>query len=740
MMRMYQLVAAGMALLAVGVVEAQQDEERHPFYECGFYPEWGELAAAQGAKDVRAGIQLAKQRLAKISELKPEQANYENVFAAFEDAPREMERAEGYLDVLSSTMDNEELRRVQEELLPEMSLFNASMTADEKLWEVIKAAAAAPWVKQLSPEKQRYVQQVVDTFRDSGADLNSEQKQRLAQIQSELSLLAHQFDKNVLDATNSWQWVVSDSAQLAGMTKEWMAQAQESAMKEGHGSPETPKWLITLQEPSALEVIRSCDVEATRKKCWEALAAVGREQPYDNAGIVARVMELRKEQATLLGFRSFADLMLAHRMAGSGQRAMEFVDDMMQKVKPAFDGEVAQLMEFISKCKGDKIEKLNPWDTSYYMRKLAKERFSFDTELLRPYQECDHVLRGMFSIFEKLYSIRIHERDTVFRAADGVVTQRQRAETSMKSAMQTAAKAVPVWRQDVRAFAVLDAKSGAHLGSFYMDLFPRSTKRRGAWVQPLDYGKPATQEHPHGPHLAALVANLSPATEEKPALFSHYDVETLFHEFGHMMHCMLGDTELRAHCGTSVTWDFVELPSQMNENWTWEPESILTYAVHYETGESIPDDYLQKLQKIRFFFPAFDNMNQLCIAKLDMEMHMHYAEKFWGKDIDEATRELLGPWRAPYSREVPSVMRTLTHCISGGYAAGYYSYKWSEVLAADVFTRFSKEGILNPAVGAAYREKILSKGDSKPAGELYRDFMGRDPNPDALLQKQGLMK
>ena len=723
-MRIDQLATGVVMFLAAVVSGAQQGEQRHPLYECGLYPEWSEFTAKQGADDIRTGMKLAKERLAKIRELKPEEANYENVFAAFESAPREMEQVGSYLHTMASTMDSEELRRVQEELLPEMSLFNASITSDEKLWGVIKAAAAAPWVNQLSPEKKRYVQQVVDMFRDSGADLNAEQKARLAQILSELSTLTHRFDKNVLDATNSWQWVVSDPAQLAGMTEEWMQRAQSDAQKAGYGTPEEPKWLITLQEPSAREVIRCCDVEATRKKCWEALSSVGCKAPYDNAEIVARVMELRKEMAELLGFRSFADLTLAHRMAKSGQKAMDFVDDMMRKVKPAFDGEVSQLLDFISKSKGSKTDKLNPWDTAYYMRKLAKERFSFDTELLRPYQECNHVLKGMFAIFEKLYSIRIEEQPVRYAGQDTPASQ----------------DAVQVWHPEVRAFAVRDAKSGAHLGSFFMDLFPRSTKRGGAWVQPLDYGEPATEGRPHTPHLAVLVGNLSPATEGKPALFSHYDVETVFHEFGHMMHCMLGNTELRSHCGTSVTWDFVELPSQMNENWAWEPESVRTFATHYQTGECIPDDYLQKMQKMRFFFPAYEDMSQLCIAKLDMEMHTHYAEKFRDKELDVATRELLAPWKAPSSCDTPSIMRTLTHCISGGYAAGYYSYKWSEVLAADVFTRFQKEGILNTAVGADYREQILSKGDSKPAEELYRNFMGRDPNPDALLQKQGLMK
>ncbi len=709
--------------MGLAVVQgAVESEEHHPFFDVGGYPEWGELTPQQGAIDVRAGIELAKKRLAAIREVQPQQATFENVFAAFENAQQEMENAEILLGNLSAVMDNEELRKVQEELLPEITRFQASITADEKLWGVIKAAASASWVKKLSPEKQRYVQQVVDAFRDSGADLSPEHKERLAEILSELSTLANQFDKNVLDATNAWQWVVRDPAELAGMSEVWMERARASARAAGFGTEQEPCWLITLQEPSVIEVLRTCDVEATRKRCWEAYSSVGGKAPYDNSGIVARVMMLRRELAELLGFANFADLQLAHRMVSSGQQAMDFIDDMMKKVKPTFDTEVAQLLDFIAQEKGVKSDKLNPWDAHYYQRKLAQKQYSFDIEQLRPYQECNRVIKGMFAIYEKLYSIRLRELPTRYagqkeKPADG---------------------AVSVWHPEVRVFAVEDEKTGQHLGSFYMDLFPRNSKRAGAWVHPLRYGTPAHDGKPHTPHLAALVGNLSPATADAPALFSHMDVRTIFHEFGHMMHCMLGDTELRSHCGTSVTWDFVELPSQMNENWAWEPESLATFAVHYKTGERIPDELLQKLQNVRFFFPAHDNMGQLCIAKLDMEMHMHYNELFRGKDLDAATQELLGPWKAPYSVQPPSIMRTLTHCISGGYAAGYYSYKWSEVLAADVFTKFLREGILNPVVGAEYREKILTKGDSKPAAELYRDFMGRDPNPDALLEKQGL--
>ena len=695
----------------------------HPFLEDVLYPSWSKLSPSHALSDTREAIRQAKAKQAKIREIKPEEATFDNVFDAYESMCDALDRVDARMHLLASVMDNEELRAVQEELIPELSAFASEITADEKLWQVIKSAAAAPWVKELSPAKQRLITQVVDSFRDSGADLSPEQKKRLAEINRELSTLTHQFSKNVLDSTNAWEWVVDDPEVLKGMSQNWLDRAAHDAQEKGYGSPDKPKWRITLDETSAREMLYNCSVESTRRKCWEAMNSICTEEPYDNAPIVARIIELRKELAELLGFKTFADLKLAHRMAGNGERAMAFVDEMMQKVKPAYDAEVRELMDYIAADRGVKSDSLNPWDTPYYLRKLSKERYSFDPETLRPYQEYSHVLKGLFSIAQHLYGISIKELPTACKTGDAPLPH----------------GAIEVWHPQVRLFAVYDNKSGAHLGSFYMDLFPRSSKRAGAWVMPMHYGAPAHDGKPHTPHLALLAGNLSAPTADKPALFSHYDVETIFHEFGHMLHTMLGDTELRSHCGTSVAWDFVELPSQMNENWTWEPLGVATYAFHYQTGEPLPAEEIAKMNKSRFFFPAHDNMGQLRIAKLDMEIHINYDEKFKGRNLDDASNELLAPWKAPSQVNAPSLMRHLSHCISGGYAAGYYSYKWAEVLAADVFTRFEREGIMNAETGAEYRRCILSKGDSKPAAELYRDFMGRDPNPDALLQKQGLL-
>ena len=718
-------VALG-AVTPAGAVTStmQQVQSEHPFLYKGLYPSWSAMTPEQGLIDARYALAEARRQVEELCNITPEQANYDNVFGAYEQLNADVDQIGSFLYHMSSVVDNPALRKTQEELIPEMTAFSSELIGNEKLWQVIKTAAAQPWVKELSPARQRFVQQIVDAFRDSGADLSPEDKKRRSEIMEELSGLTLQFGKNVLDSQNAWELCIDDKSKLAGLSENWLASAAEAARKKGYGTPEKPCWLITLDYTSVGDVLRLCQVEETRRLCWEGQNSVGRNGKYDNAPIVARVMELRRELATLLGFKTFADMKAAHRMVGSGENAMHFVDNMMKKVKPAYEQECAEFMEFVSAQKGEKVDAINPWDRRYYMNKLSRERYNFDPELLRPYQEANRVLKGMFSIYQNLLGVTITELPTVHVA----------------SGTATVEGAVEVWHPGVRVFAVSDASTGQHLGSFYLDLFPRSTKRDGAWVMPLKYGKPAQNGKPHEPHLASLAGNMTPAVGDKPALFSHYDVETLFHEFGHMMHVMLGDTEIVSHCGTSVAWDFVELPSQLFENWAWDAAGIATYGFHYETGEPIPAEMVQKLNASRFFMPASDIMGQLCIAKLDLEMHVNYNEKFKGLGLDEATDRLLDPWRLRFTTRSSSIMRHLNHCITGGYAAGYYAYKWAEVLAADAFTRFATEGVMNKKTGMDFRSEILSRGDSKPAGELYRGFMGRDPNPDALLQKQGLIK
>ncbi len=723
-MLLLPLVSAGQPDATQGTAPAVAPAaENHPYLDSGLYPHWSLLTPEQGREDIRYALGRAKEQMEAICNVKPGEETWENTFAAFERMEEPLDEAYGLFRLLASVMDSPERRAVQEELIPELSAFSSSIVANERLWAVIKSAAAAPWLKELSAEQQRYARQVVDSFRDSGADLPAEGKARQAEIMQELSQLTNDYARNILDATASWQLVVDDPAELDGCSPSWMDAARAAAEEKGLGTADAPRWLVTLAYTSVGEVLRNCNVEATRRKCWEAQCTIGKGGKYDNEAIVARVMTLRRELASLLGFGTYADLTTAHRMVPNGAAAMAFIDGMMQRVKPAFDRECEELMQYIAERTGGRVTKLAPWDRRYYMTQMSRERFSFDTEQLRPYLAVDGVVDGLFRLFERLYGIRITEQPTVCLKPGETCPEGQ----------------VEVWHPEVRLFKVEDAETGAHLGSFYMDLFPREIKRAGAWVNPIKYGEPATAEKPHTPHLALLAGNLTPAAGEgQPALLSHYDAEVIFHEFGHMMHCMLGDSQVKSHMGTSVAWDFVELPSQLLENWTWERAGLDFIAKHHETGELLPDELVHKLRATRYFMPATSMMGQLCIGKLDLEMHMNYADKFEGKPLDEATDAVLAPWRMPMTEKSPSLMRNLSHCVSGGYAAGYYSYKWAKVLSADAWSHFEKEGILNPEAWRSFRRCILKPGDSRPAAELYRDFMQRDPDPEALLRAAGL--
>lgn len=720
---MPQVVAEQAVPQQVAAVQQAILDGKHPFFAKGLYPDWSKLTPEQARIDSAAAMVLARHRLEQISNISPEAATFENTFLAFSQAQEELDKVQNRIYHLTTVAVTDELRAVQQELTPLWNELGAEVLANQKLWDVLRNAAAQPWVKELSPAKQRFVQQVIDNFRDQGAELKLADKLRKSAIEDEIALLQLEFGKNVQESTEAWELIITDPAQLEGMSADWMEKAAADAAKRRQPGNTAPAWRISLQSSSYGEVLKHCKVEATRKACWEGSLSIGNGR-YDNAPIVASIMELRRELAELLGFKTYADLTTQRRMVGSGENALKFVDDMMQKVKPAFDAECQQVLDFVSARTGKKVTALNPWDRSFYLREMSEELYNFDAESMRPYLERSQLLEGIFGIFSNLYGVSFIELPSTCNA-----------DSSSLSAVQ-----ISTWNPDVKVFAVTDDRSGRHLGSFYLDLFPREGKREGAWVMPMGYGLSNAGNKAHEPHLATLVGNMTPAKGDGPALFSHRDAVVLFHEFGHMMHVMLSNTELQAHAGTSVAWDFVELPSQLTENWAWEPEGISLFGFHYETGNRIPDELVNKLRASRYFLPATDNMGQLCIAKLDLEMHMHYDEKFKDKDLDIATRELLNQWQMAYTQPGTSIMRRLRHCITGGYSAGYYSYKWAEVLAADAYSRFRNEGVLNRKTGQDFLEKILSQGDSSSAADLYRNFMGRDPNPDALLQSQGLSK
>jgi oligopeptidase A len=356
---------------------------------------------------------------------------------------------------------------------------------------------------------------------------------------------------------------------------------------------------------------------------------------------------------------------------------------------------------------------MQPWETTYWAEKRRQAEYDFDDEALRPYFPLPEVMSGMFSIVSKLYDIRIEERET--------------------------GEDIETWHPECKFYDLFDQKTKELLGSFYADWHPRESKRGGAWMNSFETGLPPINEEPREPHLGLMVGNMTKPIGDQPALMNHREVETIFHEFGHLLHHLLGNVTVKSLAGTNVAWDFVELPSQIMENFCWARGSLDNFARHFETGEPIPEDLYQKMRAARNYMSATGFMRQLALGKLDLDLHIKF-EQFKGRDLDEVDREILADYRVPMATEGPSMARRFSHLFTSptGYAAGYYSYKWAEVLDADAFTRFEKEGILNPETGAAFRECILSKGNSLPADELYRNFMGRDPDQTALLERAGL--
>ena len=573
------------------------------------------------------------------------------------------------------------------------------------------------------------MQETLADFRQAGAELPPAPKQRIAAIDAELSKLTQKYSEHVLDSTNAWELLIADEARLDGLPPSAKAAAAANAKakamaSDGHRPPpQGSTWRFTLHAPSMLPVMQHLHDDTIRRQFWEASTGVGRSGETDNTPLVWQILQLRQEKATLLGHGHFADLTLQRRMAKTGGTALGFIEDLHTRIHPTFLAEYRQLAQYKAAKTQQPEAPLEPWEVGYWAERQRQENHDFDEEALRPYFPVDGVMAGMFEIASRLFGISIRKLDTTYIPPGGAAPASSNNEEP----------AVEVWHPECSFYEIHDSKTGAHLGSFYADWHPRESKRGGAWMNSLHTG--ALGEA----HLGLIVGNLSPPVDGLPALLTHAEVETIFHEFGHLLHGMLSEVAVKSLAGTNVPWDFVELPSQIMENFCWDRQSLDLFARHHETDAPIPDELLVKMLAARNYLSASVFMRQLAHAKLDLELHSHLAN-YLGKDLDAVDREILADYRAPLRTETPSMVRRFNHLFSDptGYAAGYYSYKWAEVLDADAFTRFQREGILNADTGRAFRQHILSQGNSTPPEELYRRFMGRDPELDPLLIRAGL--
>jgi oligopeptidase A len=653
-----------------------------------------EPAAAELLRDARS-------RLGAIA-AQPGQRTFENTMRALDHLTEPLDNAIGVVRHLESVATYPELRAAFNAVEPQVSAFYSSIPLQEGLWKSIKAYAATAEGAGLAGERRRFLAKTVDDFRRHGADLDESEKKRLEAIDVELSRLTTKFSENVLDSTNAFELLIASEAELAGLPATALASARESAARKGREG-----WRFTLQSPDYFAVMTYLDNAAIRRQVYLAHSVRGTAGEWDNRPLVVRILDLRRQKASLLGFADFADLVLEDRMAHNGARALAFLEDLKAKTERRFREENRELLEFRRSLEGPDAPELDPWDVAYYAEKQRAALYDFDEEALRPYFPLERVTAGLFDLVNRLYGIHVSPEPDV-----------------------------PVWDPQVRYYNIHD-EDGAFLGGFYTDWYPRENKRDGGWMDALITGGPSAGGFQ--PHLGLICGNLTAPVGGRPALLTHREVETIFHEFGHLLHHLLSRVEIRTLAGTNVAWDFVELPSQIMENWCWERQALDLFARHWETGEPIPDALFQKMKRARTFRAANAQMRQLGMAIVDLLLHTRYSPLRDPDPVDYSRTLLQEFVPAPLPPE-HAMIAAFTHLFGSpvGYGAGYYSYKWAEVLDADAFTRFRDHGIFSREVGSEFREKILSKGESQDPAELYRNFMGRDPDPQALLERSGL--
>jgi oligopeptidase A len=684
----------------------------HPFLAHEFAIRWSQLTADHVVADMRAAIDQATSQLAAIADTPLSAVTYANTLAALEQATLTVAHPWGLVSHLDSVMDEPARREAYRTVLPEVTRFFSGIPLNDALWQRIKALAESPAAASLNPVRKRHLDESVADFREAGADLPPTDKERLQQIDERLSAATQQYSENTLDSLNAFELLVSDPADLAGLPANQLETARRSALDKGYGTADAPQYRLTLHAPCMIPVMKYVANADIRRALWEGFTNIAATGEHDNTALVREILNLRQQKAELLGQPHFPDWVLSRRMAKSGATALDFVEQLHARTKPAFDAENAELTAWYQQQTGDATAALMPWDQGYWAEKLRMSRYQFDEEALRPYFPLDQVLAGMFDLCQRIFSIRVTRRTS---------------------------DAPETWHPQVSFYDIHDAASGQHLGSFYTDWFPRESKRSGAWMNHLITGD-RSPDAPWTPHLGLMCGNMTPPVGDVPALLNHREVETVFHEFGHLIHHLLGEVEVKSLNGVNVAWDFVELPSQIMENWCWDRSSLDLFARHYQTGETIPQPLFEAMHRARNFHAARGQMRQLQFGRMDLALHLE-PQRFADGDLDAALAAVVGDYLIPSPLPPRFSIRNFGHLFSDpvGYAAAYYSYKWAEVLDADAFTRFSAEGVLNPATGMDFRRCILARGNAAEPGSLFRDFMGRDPDPSALLKRIGLV-
>ena len=628
----------------------------------------------------------------------PEPPTFENTLEALEFSGQALDRLSSIFFNLNSAETNDTLQQIAQEVSPKLTAFGNDIALNETLFQRVKAVYDQRESLSLSPEQLMLLEKKYKGFSRNGALLAEDQKSRLREIDTKLAQLKLTFGENVLAETNRYFKHVTHSEDLAGLpegAKEAAAALAQSKGLEG--------WVFTLDFPSYMPLITYADNRELRKEIAIAFGKKAfQDNSHNNTEILKKIVALRHERAQLLGYATHAHFVLEERMAQHPDQVKSFLNDLLAKAKPAAQREFAQLSAFAKEKDG--LDHLEKWDGAYYSEKLKQQLFNLDDELLKPYFKLENVLNGAFTIAQKLFDLKFHEIDTIDK-----------------------------YHPDVQTYEVRD-EANELVALFYADFFPRSGKRPGAWMTSYkpQYREAGVNERPH----VSIVCNFTPPMLSKPSLLTFNEVTTLFHEFGHALHGMLANTTYPSLSGTSVYWDFVELPSQVMENWCYEPEALALFAHHYETGEVIPQTYVDKIKESANFMEGMATVRQLSFGLLDMAYHAQIPV------IDDVKAFEVAAMRETslYPDVLENCMSpSFSHIFQGGYSSGYYSYKWAEVLDADAFAYFQEKGIFNKEVATQFKENVLSKGGTELPMELYKKFRGQEPQPDALLKRAGLL-
>jgi oligopeptidase A len=630
--------------------------------------------------------------------------SWQSFIEPLEDANERIGRAWGQVAHLHAVMDSPALRDAYNANLPKITKYWTELGQNQRLFEKYRELASSPEFSSLSVARRKIVDNALRDFRLGGAELPPDKKARYAKVQEELAALSAKFSENVLDATNAFSIVV-DEKRIAGIPDDVLHAARDAAEKE-----RKPGWKFNLHAPSYVPVMQYADDRALRETLYRESATRASEfgrPEWDNTPLIARIVELRRELARLLGYRSYAEVSLVPKMAESPAQVLSFLEDLARRARPFAERDVAELRDFSRNRLG--LEDLEAWDVAYASEKLRLERYAFSDQEVKRYFPEDVVLQGLFRVAESLYGAAI-------RAAQA-----------------------PVWHEDVRFFEVCD-KAGSRVGQFYMDLYARDTKRGGAWMDDAisRRRKGAELQTP----VAYLTCNFSRPVGGRPALFTHDEVLTLFHEFGHGLHHLLTRVDELGVSGISgVEWDAVELPSQFMENFCWEWDVLRHMTRHVDTGSPLPRELFDKMVAAKNFQSGLAMLRQIEFALFDMHLHYDFDPSAGRSALQllEEVRERFAVLRPPAYNRFPN---NFSHIFAGGYAAGYYSYKWAEVLSADAYSAFEEtsesNGVLDPMTGKRFHDEILAVGGSRPAAESFRAFRGRDPKVDALLRHNGM--